>query len=284
MRNLIDFLSRHNHWFVFLLVEALGFALLMRHNSYQGSAWFSTANAVVGQIYAWDAKVETFFSLTRVNEDLVHRNIVLERQVAELSSRMADLTGDTVWRSRPLESSLRLIPAKVVTNSVNSRDNLITIDKGRADGVAPDMGVACGHGIVGIVYLASEHYAVVIPVLNSRSNISCQLRGRGYFGYLHWTGGRADEANVDDVPRHARFRLGDEVVTSGYSSVFPAGMSVGRVLHVYNSADGMAYRLRVRLSVDFGKLRDVCVIAGTEGEGARLLRAAQDSLKLGGRE
>ncbi len=112
------------------------------------------------------------------------------------------------------------------------------------------MGVACGNGVVGVVYMVSEHYAVVIPLLNSKSNLSVTIRERGYYGYLHWTGGRADLAYVDDIPRHAHFRLGDLVETSGYSSIFPPGIIVGQILHVYNSADGLSYRVQVRLTTD----------------------------------
>jgi rod shape-determining protein MreC len=177
--------------------------------------------------------------------------------------------------SRILKSlqPFRLIPAKVITNSVEKHDNLITINKGQADGVS-------GNGVVGIVYLTSAHYSVVIPVLNSQSNISCVIQGRGYFGYLHWTGGDASQAYVDDVPRHAHFKLYDYVVTSGYSSVFPAGIMVGRIRHVYNSADQMSYRLKIKLSTDFGRLRDVCVIDNrVMNERLQVLRAAQDSIK-----
>ena len=143
------------------------------------------------------------------------------------------------------------------------------------------MGVVCGTGIVGIVYLTSAHYSVVIPVLNSKSNISCSIRGRGYFGYLHWMGGVPDEAYLDDVPRHARFRIGDVIVTSGYSSVFPPGMLVGKVMRVYNSANGLSFRLRIKLTTDFGNLRDVCVITDAAvAERVKLLEAANDSLRL----
>ena len=87
-------------------------------------------------------------------------------------------------------------------------------------------------------------------------------------------------AYVEDVPRHARFRLYEWVETSGYSSVFPPGIAVGKILHVYNSPDGISYRLQVELSTDFGKLRDVCVIDNKPVlERLDALRAAQDSLK-----
>ena len=174
-----------------------------------------------------------------------------------------------------------MIPAKVVSNELAKKDNLLTIDKGTLDGVREDMGVVCGNGIVGIVYLAAPHYSVVIPVLNSRSNISCAIRNRGYFGYLRWMGGNSKIAYVDDIPRHAHVRRGDKVVTSGYSSVFPPGVMVGKILHVYNSPDGQSYRLQVELSTDFGRLRDVCVINDESmNERLEVLRAAQDSMKV----
>lgn len=283
MRNLLDFLARHNHWFLFVALEVMSFVLLFRYNSYQGSVWFSSASAVAGRVYEVSSTVSQYFSLVEVNRSLTERNIMLERQLSQMTEALGQERADTAYvkemRARVLDN-FQSIPARVVGNSLDKLNNFITIDKGEADGVRKDMGVVCGTGIVGIVYLTSAHYAVVIPVLSTQSNISCAIRGRGYFGYLHWKGGAADEAYMDDVPRHAHFRLGDWVVTSGYSSVFPPGVLVGRVLHVYNSEDGLSYRVKVKLSTDFGRLRDVCVINDKAiDEKLQLLQAAEDSTK-----
>ena len=142
------------------------------------------------------------------------------------------------------------------------------------------MGVVCGNGIVGTVYFVGIHYSVVIPVLNSKSNISCSISGRNYFGYLRWAGGRSDIAYLDDVPRHARFKIGDRVITSGYSSIFPVGVLVGKVKHVYNSKDGLSFRIAIQLSTDFGTLRDVCLIDDSSIlEQRHVIEAARDSMK-----
>ena len=283
MRNLLDFFARHNHWFLFVLLEVVSFVLLFKYNSYQGSVWFSSANAVAGKVYDASSAVDQYFSLVDVNRKLTERNVYLERELARLTDTATVAAKDSTYMQRMQAGVLRKyksVPARVVSNSLDKLNNFITIDKGTADGVGKDMGVACGLGVVGIVYLTAEHYSVVIPVLNSKSNISCSIRGRGYFGYLHWYGDRPDEAYLDDVPRHARFRIGDIVVTSGYSSVFPPGMLVGKIMRVYNSANGMSYRLRVKLSTDFGNLRDVCVINDSEMmEQMKLLEAANDSLR-----
>ena len=286
MRNLLEFLAKYNHWFVFLILEVVSMVLLFQYNSYQGSAWFSSANAVTGKLYEWDANVETFFSLTKVNQELTQRNAYLEQEVQKLSDSLVSATKDSSIYHRDqfaLLRNYRLIPAKVVANSVDKPGNLMTIDKGSADGIHKDMGVISGTGVVGIVYLVAEHYAIVIPVLNTKSNISCMIQNRGYFGYLRWKGGVSDLAYLEEVPRHAHFKLGDYVVTSGYSAVFPPGVRVGRILHVFNSADGLSYRVQLRLSTDFARLRDVCVIDDTAmKERLEIMRAAQDSIETNG--
>lgn len=283
MHNLLDFLSRHNHWLVFIALEVVSVVLLFRYNSYQGSVWFSSANAVAGTIYSASSSVAQYFSLTDVNRQLTERNLQLEQQADELAELALKHTGDSLLVAKVRQqtsSQVQVIAAKVVSNSLDKLNNFITIDKGEADGVRKDMGVVCGTGVVGIVYLTSAHYSVVIPLLSSQSNVSCMIRTRGYFGYMHWNGGPADLAYMDDIPRHARFNLGDQVVTSGYSSVFPQGIMIGKILHVYNSENGMSYRAQVKLSTDFGRLRDVCVISGPMAqERQAVLQAAQDSIK-----
>jgi len=285
MRNLLDFLIKYHHWFVFILLEVASGVLLFQYNSYQNSVWLSSANVVTGKIYEVESGFTSYLSLKQTNEQLALRNFYQERQLDQLRRLYAEATKDTSVMEREglaFLSQYQVIPAKVVENSLHKADNLITIDKGRADGVEKDMGVACGNGVVGVVYLVSEHYAVVIPVLNvSSSRISCTIRNRGYFGYLHWDGRDPSIAFVEDVPRHAKFKLGEWVVTSGFSSIFPSGILVGQIEQVYNSTDGLSYKLKVRLSTDFGNLRDVCVISDKSiAERALLMQAARDSMEM----
>ena len=271
MRNLLAFLAKYNHWFVFILLEVICFVLLFRFNNFQGSVYFSSANAVAGKVYEYNSSVTTFFNMSQSNKKLSERNLILEQQVRALTQYIATHHGDSLAMEQCQKQALA---------GINREDNLITIDKGKADGIHEDMGVACGTGVVGVVYMASDHYSIVLPVINVNSNISVMIRKRGYFGFLHWKGTPSDIAYVDDVPRHARFALGDYVVTNGYSSIFPPGIMVGKILHVFNSSDGLSYRVQLRLSTDFGKLRHVCVIDNSAlKDKALLLKAAQDSLK-----
>lgn len=263
MRALLDFLTKYHHWLILIVLEGLSLTLLFQFNHYHNSLWVTTANNVVGRIYTWEENALRFIHLGEVNEALTQRNLTLEQNNEVLSERLALLTHDTTYAERIMAermTGITLQPAHVITNSVLRRNNFITIDKGEADGILPEMGVICGTGIVGIVYMTSRHYAIVQPLLNSRSNISCRLRGSSYFGYLRWEGGSPLYAVLDDIPRHARFKVGDSVETSGFSSVFPAGIFVGKISAIENSSDGLSYRLKVHLSTDFSRLQNVLVV------------------------
>lgn len=284
MQNLWIFLTRHFHWLLFVFLEAVSVVMLFNYNSYQGSTWVSSANAIAGSVYQLQSEVEHFFSLTTQNKELAERNIFLELQLDRYRQKFYDMTGDTTAIERAEFDNMKefqLISAKVIANSVNSLDNMMTIDRGRADGIQPDMGVVCGNGIVGVTYLVSEHYSVILPALNKRSRISCSIRGQDYFGYLSWDGRDPMTAFVEDIPRHAQFKKGDWIETSGYSSIFPHGISVGKIEKIFNSADGLSFRLQIRLSTDFSCLRDVCIINDKGmAERMRLQEAVNDSLML----
>lgn len=266
MRNLLNFLLKYNYWFLFILLEVICFVLLFRFNNYQQSVYFTSANVVTGKVYEVSGSVSSYFHLKSVNEVLLDRNMLLEQQITNLENALRERQVDSVVVNsiRNLDNKdYQIFKAHVIRNSLNQADNYITLDKGSSSGIRPEMGVVDGNGVVGIVYKTSPNYSLVISVLNSKSSISCKIVGSEYFGYLKWEHGDSRYAYLKDLPRHAEFNLGDTVVTSGYSTVFPAGVMVGTVDDMSDSNDGLSYLLKIKLATDFGKLSDVRVIART---------------------
>lgn len=260
---LLEKIRTWGHWIVFLLLEVTSLVLLFRFNSYQGSVWFTQANAVAGKVLEWESQIIAYSHLGEQNRQLMALNLELQSEVDVLRHRLATLEHDSTPTERALAvrlEGIKCIPAQVIGNSVRDKDNLITINRGYEDGVRSDMGVVCGTGIVGIVSQTGRHYSIVLPILNSRSSISCRLKDTEYFGYLKWNGGNPLRAYIDDIPRHAKLKKEETVETSGLSSVFPAGIFIGRVKQIRNSDDGSSYKLEIRLSTDFACLRDVMVI------------------------
>ena len=264
MRNLLNFFLKYNYWFLFILLEVISFALLFRFNNYQGSAFFTSSNQVAGMVYEAANNVTGYFHLKSINDDLVQENVELELQIERLRSVLMELTADSVGIEKVKADALKgydIYRANVINNSLTHVDNYITLDKGENDGIRPEMGVINGSGVVGIVYHTSANYSVVIPVLNSKSSISCKIKRSDYFGFLKWEGGSSEYATVKDMPRHSLFSLGDTIVTSGHSAVFPGGIPIGTVEDISDSHDGLSYLLKVKLFTDFGRLNDVRVIA-----------------------
>ncbi|MBQ5643663.1 MAG: rod shape-determining protein MreC [Bacteroidaceae bacterium] len=266
MQSFIDRLLQYAHWMLFLILEVLSGWMLFRFNAYQGSVWFTQANAVAGQVLDYEAKLLQFIHLKNLNGQLTQDILQLQQENDSMRTLLAQLTQDSSYTQKiqaDLLAGEKLIPAHVISNSIKQKDNFITLDKGSKDGIRTEMGVVSGTGIVGITYLVSNHFSVVLPILNTHSNISCRLRGTNYFGSLKWSGGSPLQAYMDDIPRHARCKIGDVVETSGFSSVFPAGIFVGKVIQINNSKDGLSYRLEVQLSTDLAKIRDVCIVSNS---------------------
>ena len=263
MHDFIKRITAYVHWALFLLLEVLSGFLLFQYNHYQGSVWFTQANTAAAMVHEWEAKALSYLRMPAENAALVRRNIILQNKLDVLRHELALTQADTSSTQKTQEEILRdmtLIPAQIVDNSVRKRDNMLVINVGSDDGVAPEMGVVSGTGVVGIVSAVTQHHALVMSILNSHSSISCRLRGTEYFGYLKWKGGKPLRAYMDDVPRHAHIQKGDVIETSGFSSVFPAGIFLGKVAEIKNSSDGLAYELEILLSTDIANLRHVNVI------------------------
>jgi rod shape-determining protein MreC len=261
VHDFIERITAYVHWALFLILEVLSGFLLFQYNHYQGSVWFTQANIVSAMVHEWEAEVLSYLRMPAENAALARRNIILQQNIDILRHELAQAKGDTTTiKGQWANSSITLIPARIIDNSVRKRDNMLVINVGSDDGVAPEMGVVSGTGVVGIVSDVTSHHALVMSILNSHSSISCRLRGTEYFGYLKWKGGRPLRAYMDDVPRHAHIQKGDVVETSGFSNVFPAGIFLGKVAEIKNSSDGLAYELEILLSTDLANIRHVNVI------------------------
>lgn len=275
MNGLLEFLHRHNHWLVFLLLEAISLVLLFTFNSWQNNVWLTTAGGVSASFSQLGHNITSYFHLRSENRDLAEQNAILQQrlfayeQMADTATRAALLPADA-------DLLFSVTPATVVQSSTSLKDNYLTIDKGSADGIRPDMGVTGPDGVVGVVFKCSDHYSLVLPILNSRSHISSHALGGGEYGYIAWDGKDPCVAMLRDLPRYADIAVGDTIVTSGQSTFFPAGLTVGKVQDITPSADNLSIDIEVQLATKFARIQHVFVI--TNNDYAERM-ALQDELK-----
>lgn len=233
MRNLLNFFLRYSSWFVFLFYALLSCYLLFTRNPYQHHVYLTSANAVASGIYEVTGNVTSYVGLRDINDDLQRRNAALEAEVVMLRTQNKHLRQDILQDSlRSLDSVGRFefVIASVINNSVIRPYNYITIDKGTADGLAPEMGVMDQNGVVGVTNVVGKHHSRIISLLNPNFRLSCKLRGNSAFGSLVWDGRNPSEALLEELPKQVRFHKGDTIITSGYSAMFPEGIPVGTVI------------------------------------------------------
>ncbi|MBQ0022736.1 MAG: rod shape-determining protein MreC [Prevotellaceae bacterium] len=277
MRALIDLLINGKHWFLFLLLEAVSLFSLFSYNGYQKSVYFTTANDVAGTAYSIISSVTSYLYLQTANQRLEADNQRLYREIAQMKEQMAEAGLDTI-HPHGLPTKYDFVNAQIVNATTHKTNNLITINKGEADGIRPEMGVVCSRGVVGVVYLTSKHYSIVLPLINVNSKVSCRLRGSDYFGTLNWHRGSSLCTYATGIPRHADVKKREIVETNGYSDIFPPGLPIGLVADIGDSPDGMSYLLTVKMFADFATMREVSVITNYTKPERRELEQVADSL------
>lgn len=191
----------------------------------------------------------------------MNSNAMLENEVLNLQKQLAEtrsLLSDTVARDD--KKRYDYVLATVINNSTRHPRNYFTINRGKADGVQPGMGVVDHNGIVGIVNVCGNHTSRIISLLNESQKFSVRISGTPYVGTLQWRGGDPKVAYMSEIPRHARYQVGDTVITSGYSTTFPEGVMVGTIMNRVRTLDDNFFTFKVRLFPDFNMLSTVRVI------------------------
>ena len=276
MRRLIEFIIAHSSIFVFVIYVTISIILLLRFNPYQESIYFNSANNVAGKYYSVINNITGYIGLREINNELQQNNTELELEVAQLQAELQQLKSENnieefIQGELP-KTRLFGIARPVNVTTVNA-NNYITLDKGSLDGIKEGMGVINRSGVVGIISTVSDNYSLVISILNPKLRLSCKLKGSGYFGSLTWDGESPDYAKLEELPRHVDFDKGDTIVTSGYSSVFPEGIMIGVVEEASRQKNDNFNALKVRLSTDYFRLGDVCIIDNTERDEQNSLTA-----------
>jgi rod shape-determining protein MreC len=259
MRNLLIFISKYNAFFLFIIFEIISIIILVNYNAFQKATYIESSNNITGAAYDKVSQVKGYLSLGAVNDSLAAENARLRNKLR------SSFYVDTIQKKNVVDSVYKLqysyIVAKVINNSVNRRNNYITINKGSKDGIIKDMGVICGSGVVGIVVNTTEHLANIRSVLHKDTKISAMLADTRDIGNFLWGDNLDPHAGLlIDVANNVKPHIGELVVTSNLSSYYPAGIPIGRISNLQAKEGGLFLNMDVKLSVDYSRLEYVYVI------------------------
>ena len=257
MKEIIKLILKYHFTIIFILLEIVSFSLIIRHNEYQRAIFSENASTLFGNVSSTITSIKDYFRLKEMNESLANENILLKNRLEEY-----ELLRDTIIHGTVVQDSIPVyeyIGAKQVNATYNRTKNYITLNRGRKNGLQKEMAVCTPEGIVGLIQDLSDHFAVVIPLINVDSRISAKIKKNNYYGSLQWNGNDYAYSYLNDIPYHVEVNAGDTIVTSGLSKIFPEGIVVGYVESVDKETANFL-KIKVKLAVDFKRINHVYVI------------------------
>ena len=259
MRNLILLLVKNGGLILFLFLEGLCMFLVVQFNKKQNQIYFSSSAAISGAVYGQFDEVAKYWNLSEVMDSLSRENAQLYEKL-EFSKLIQRPWQEDTTRNAETLQMFTYIPAKVLSSTVASHNNYLTIELGNKQKIRPGMGVIGNSGIVGVTTGTTENLASVMSILHKESHISASIRRTNYHGFLIWKGSNPTRATLIDVPSHATLELGDTIQTSGYSTIFPAGIMIGTVEKIDREPGSNFYTIEVKLKDDLSSIRYVYVV------------------------
>jgi rod shape-determining protein MreC len=236
----------------------------VKNNQFQRSKFLLVAQDITGKVYAVTSGFQSYMNLNTINAGLLKKIAELETEVYAYQ-QLLEMKADSVQTGSLEVDSLRVliyqfIQARIVNKNISGVENYITLNRGAEDGIEADMGVLSANGVVGVVMATSAHHSVVIPVLNPKFHLSCKVKHSNYYGPLVWDGKDARYTYLTELPRHVDFEVGDTIVTSGYSTIFPEGLPVGVIVASQKQKDDNYNSVKIALFTDFYTLNGVMIV------------------------
>jgi len=268
VRNVFLFIRKYANFLFFLLLQIIALSFLFRYNKYHEAAFMNVAGEFTGSINQRYSKVEYYFRLKKINEQLAAENAVLnqlrkenfERPTGNEKTVLDTIQTDTMREIR----KYTWMGANVVGSTVNTQTNFITIHRGLLQDVRPNMGVVSPQGIVGTVVNVSDNYASVMTLLHRQYKVVVKIKNGGDRGTIEWDGVSPMFVTLKDIPKSAKVQVGDSVETSPTSSLFPGNLMVGTIAEIVDDKSSNFYTLKVKPATNFFNIEYVYVIANTQ--------------------
>ena len=265
MKNIIGFIRQNFTFFSFLILQIVSLVMLSSYSKSHETFFGNWNNAVAGNVNSYYNEWAYFFDLKTTNEKLVAENVALRNELAQNFAPYdtSVKSGTLILRKDSLEKIRKFsyYPAKVVGNSFTLQKNYITIERGTLEGVKKDMAAISPDGsIVGVVVEVNDHYSKIMSLLHRNSKVSAMLKRDRIAGSIEWDGKSPDILLLKNISKSASPKIGDTVLTSPYSSSFPAQLMIGRVTSIIKDPASNFLTLNIKSATNFYNLEFVYLV------------------------
>jgi rod shape-determining protein MreC len=200
-----------------------------------------------------------YFQLDIENKELLNENLILRNKLEKLSQSIDTPALTGIFEKTDFRQRYSYIQGRIEKNQFRSNYNFLTINLGKKDSLVPEMGVINSKGILGITENVLHSYSRVRSILNKNSKINAKLKNSNYFGTLTWDGLDYNSTQLLDIPRQARLKIGDTIITGGMSSIFPEGIPIGSIDNIANEAS-IKRIINIKLFNDMSSLKNIYVV------------------------
>ena len=265
MKNIIGFIRQNFTFFSFLILQIVSLVMLSSYSKSHETFFGNWNNTVAGKVNSYYNEWAYFFDLKTTNAKLVAENVALRNELAQnfIPYDTSVKSGTLILRKDSLEKIRKFFyyPAKVVGNSFTLQKNYITIERGALEGVKKDMAAISPDGsIVGVVVEVNDHYSKIMSLLHRNSKVSAMLKRDRIAGSIEWDGKSPDILLLKNISKSASPKIGDTVLTSPYSSSFPAQLMIGRVTSIIKDPSSNFLTLNIKSATNFYNLEFVYLV------------------------
>ncbi len=272
MYKIIAFIIAKRHWIWLFIFEVFALSLLFNNTLYHRFINHTYSTTFIGKANSLLGDVRSINELRKENELLTLRLAKTEKDLHQLQQSYDYITATEEGPMQMLAdtslsgiSPFEFVTARINSISLNRRQNLALLDRGRKDGIKEQMGVMSAFGVAGIISSVGENYSVMVPLINTDLRLSCKLKRNGYIGTLAWGGPGDPYLYLTEITRHASYHKGDTVVTSGFSSIFPPNLYVGTIQEGTVQNDQILPNnsaITIDAGTDFSTIEFVYIITG----------------------
>ena len=264
MQRIIYFLIRNKNFILFLTLLSISISLNFSYNEYNKSKFINSSNFIFSSLYDTKFTVSKYLNLELQNQLLLEENKNLKKILFNL---------ETTTKSFDSINSIgfEVMTASVIKNSYSKTNNFITINKGSKHGFGIDNGVISSNGVVGIIDKTTTNYSRLISILNTNFLLNAKFKNSNYFGVLSWNGKNINKVQLKDVPKQAKIKIGDTIVTGGNSLIFPKGILIGYIQSFKLDNSENYLELEVNLSTDMTNIENLYIINNNNATEINLL-------------
>ena len=265
MKNIIGFIRQNFTFFSFLILQILSLVMLSSNSKTHETFFGGWSNQVSGNINQYYSSWTYFFSLKATNEKLAAENVALRNELAQnfVAFDTTRKLGTLVLRRDSLEKIRKFYyyPAKVVGNTFTLQKNYVWVERGSKQGITKDMAAINPDGsIVGVVVEVSDNYSKIMSLLHRNSKVSAMLKRDKVAGSIEWDGVDPNVLVLKNISKSAAPKIGDTVLTSPYSSNFPAQLMIGKIISIIKDPASNFLTLNVKASTNFFNLEYIYII------------------------